>query len=176
MGQFSWIAQDTGKSISSTKPRPVTLTDNEGRQWTENNYEGYGEFDGKDFYELFAEMNGRTCSEAEIKADLDKGFRDTREEAYTEVMRMKGINLWYGTSGIRHKDTGQTFLSGGIDFFNWGSDKLVDGLGANELSETGDWKSIEVREKNLKYPNLSNTEHWTYRNEAPEDCPNQGWT
>ena len=57
MGQFSWIAQDTQKSISNTYPTPVTMTDNKGNKWTENDYEGYGVFQGKDFYDLLAEMN-----------------------------------------------------------------------------------------------------------------------
>lgn len=57
MGQFSWITQDTNKSISSTNPRPVTMQDNKGNKWTELDYEGYGVFNGKDFYQLLAEMN-----------------------------------------------------------------------------------------------------------------------
>ena len=58
MGQFSWITQDTRKSISSITPFQVTMTDNKGNKWTENDYEGYGEFSGKDFYSLLSEMNG----------------------------------------------------------------------------------------------------------------------
>ena len=57
MGQFSWIAQDTNKSISSINPRPVTMVDNKNNKWTENHYEGYGVFNGKDYYQLLAEMN-----------------------------------------------------------------------------------------------------------------------
>ena len=57
MGQFSWIAQDTQRSISSVNHRPVTMTDNKGNKWKEDSYEGYGEFGGKDFYQLLAEMN-----------------------------------------------------------------------------------------------------------------------
>jgi hypothetical protein len=81
MGQFSWIAQDTNKSISNVKPRPVTMVDNKGNKYTENNYEGYGVFGGKDFYQLLAEMNnveGLTGDE-----DKDRGL---------------GINLYFGTS------------------------------------------------------------------------------
>jgi hypothetical protein len=58
MGQFSWITQDTGRSISSITPFQVTMTDNKGNKWTENDYQGYGEFSGKDFYSLLSEMNG----------------------------------------------------------------------------------------------------------------------
>ena len=62
MGFFSWKTQDTGKSISnqySGKPTfTVFMLDDKGNSWVEDNYEGYGEFGGKDFYELLAEMNG----------------------------------------------------------------------------------------------------------------------
>lgn len=62
MGFFSWRTQDTDRSIcntySSRTPFRVVMTDNKGNKWIEDDYEGYGEFGGKDFYELVAEMNG----------------------------------------------------------------------------------------------------------------------
>ena len=62
MGFFSWITQDTGQSISNNYSiRPtfsVTMTDDKGNRWREENYGGYGVFGGKDFYELLDEMNG----------------------------------------------------------------------------------------------------------------------
>ena len=70
MGFFSWITQDTKISIpnvhSSQQTFPVTMTDNKGNKWTERGYAGYGEFGGKDFYELLAEMNGKTTREEGI--------------------------------------------------------------------------------------------------------------
>lgn len=77
MGFFSWKTNDSKKSIpsvySSKKTIAVKMLDNKGNVWVEKNYEGYGEFGGKDYYELLAEMNG-------LK---------TREE---------GINLFYHNS------------------------------------------------------------------------------
>jgi hypothetical protein len=62
MGFFSWKTQDTDESIAnncSDRPViPVYMTDDKGNQWYEPDYSGYGEFGGKDFYELLAEMNG----------------------------------------------------------------------------------------------------------------------
>lgn len=63
MGFFSWHTQDTNKSIANhyQKQRSVFtvfMLDDKGNSWVEDNYEGYGEFGGKDFYELLAEMNG----------------------------------------------------------------------------------------------------------------------
>ena len=63
MGFFSWMAQDTGDSISNSYSirgalPSVTMSDNKGNKWTETDYEGYGVFGGKDYYELLDEMNG----------------------------------------------------------------------------------------------------------------------
>jgi hypothetical protein len=60
MGQFSWITQDTNKSISNLEGYTfkVVMRDNKGNRWVEKDYEGYGVFGGKDYYELVAEMNG----------------------------------------------------------------------------------------------------------------------
>lgn len=62
MGFFSWITQDTNRSISNSYSGEgtftVTMMDDKGNRWVEENYEGYGRFGGKDYYELLAEMNG----------------------------------------------------------------------------------------------------------------------
>ena len=72
MGFFSWKTQDTERSIAniySGKPTfKVIMTDNKGNQWIENDYEGYGIFGGKDYYELVSEMNHGD-------ADRDRGIR-----------------------------------------------------------------------------------------------------
>lgn len=63
MGFFSWKTQDEGKTIpnesSGLETYKVYMIDNKGNVWIEENYEGYGVFGGKDYYELLAEMNGR---------------------------------------------------------------------------------------------------------------------
>ena len=62
MGFFSWMTQDTNKSIANAYSNrdtfKVHMIDNKGNVFTEENYEGYGDFGGKDYYELLAEMNG----------------------------------------------------------------------------------------------------------------------
>lgn len=58
MGQFSWFTQDTHHRIVNGEEYKVIMTDNNGRKYVEHCYEGYGEFGGKDYYELLAEMNG----------------------------------------------------------------------------------------------------------------------
>jgi hypothetical protein len=59
-GQFSWMTQDTGQQIGSERQNRITvyMYDNEGNSWEEKGYDGYGEFGGKDFYDLVSTMNG----------------------------------------------------------------------------------------------------------------------
>ena len=59
-GQFSWFTQDTNQQIGSEDENTlpfIYMHDNKGNKWLEKNYEGYGEFGGKDYYELLAQMN-----------------------------------------------------------------------------------------------------------------------
>jgi len=62
MGFFSWHTCDTDRSIANKYSGKQTFTVHmitpDGRVFTENDYDGYGEFGGKDFYELLAELNG----------------------------------------------------------------------------------------------------------------------
>ena len=102
MGFFSWRTQDTDKSIANNysirKVFKVDMIDNKGNVWTENDYDGYGVFGGKDYYELLAEMNGV----------VERDKVELQGEAYTDYMRGEGINLAFskgngsgvGTEGI----------------------------------------------------------------------------
>ncbi len=91
MGFFSWQTQDTNKSISnkwtSRGALKVTMLDDKGNAWFEEEYEGYGMFGGKDFHELLAEMNG-------ITSDLEG-------QEYMEFMRSEGIKLFYKNEKIK---------------------------------------------------------------------------
>ena len=61
MGFFSWKTQDTNRSITNTwsgmPTFSVTMTDDKGNKWHEDEYDGYGVFGSKDYYELLDEMN-----------------------------------------------------------------------------------------------------------------------
>ena len=54
------MTQDTGNQIGSEKQNTIAVTmfDDKGNKWEERSYDGYGEFGGKDYYELLAQMNG----------------------------------------------------------------------------------------------------------------------
>jgi hypothetical protein len=43
------------------------MTDDKGNKWSEDKYDGYGVFGGKDYHELLAEMNG-------LGSDRDAGI------------------------------------------------------------------------------------------------------
>jgi len=90
MGMFSWLTQDTCRSIAASGSRRKTFTvhmvDDKGNVWTEMGYEGYGEFGGKDFYELVAEMNGVSAPD-NIQSPAE----------YTKYMREIGIDIFFGS-------------------------------------------------------------------------------
>jgi len=87
MGFFSWRTQDTDVSIANQHSTRDTFTvvmlDDKGNKWYEQNYDGYGVFGGKDYYELLAEMNG---------------WVSVSDEYDTEGMRMRGIELAFKDS------------------------------------------------------------------------------
>ena len=89
MGFFSWNTMDTDKSIanqySNRKTFRVQMIDNKGNVWTEDDYEGYGRFGGKDYYELLAEMNGFTS--------------DKTGDEYTDEARGFGIDIAFKDNG-----------------------------------------------------------------------------
>ena len=101
MGFFSWNTMDTDNSIanehSNRKTFRVQMMDNKGNVWTEDNYDGYGRFGGKDFYELLAEMNGFES--------------DKTDDEYTDEARGFGINLAF-------KDNGSGIATKGVYYPN----------------------------------------------------------
>ena len=77
MGFFSWNTCDTGESIANAYSNRPTFTVHmiapDGRVFTEEDYEGYGEFGGKDFYDLLCELNGLP---ADRSAGIDLCFKN----------------------------------------------------------------------------------------------------
>ena len=86
MGFFSWKTQDTDVSIanqySTRSTFRVQMLDDKGNVWTEDNYDGYGEFGGKDYYELLAEMNGL---DSDRMLGIDLAFKDSPNGNNAEV-------------------------------------------------------------------------------------------
>lgn len=158
MGCFSWITQDTKRSISIINPFTVHMLDDKGNIYTEHDYCGYGLFQGKDFYQLLAEMNNAEG----LNGDVDND-------------RSIGIHMFFGISGIRNTITGQIYLASGVDFVNWKQDILPHGLSANESLLIPDWIDYNKEFKNLKYPNFYENKELKWKNKKPKECPNQGF-
>ena len=92
-GQFSWMTQDTGTQIGSQNQNriDVTMFDNKGNSWLETKYDGYGEFGGKDYYELLAQMNGMPDGNRQDGIALAFGEIETNEPVlYPALIQMPG--------------------------------------------------------------------------------------
>ena len=108
-GQFSWFTQDSDRQIGSESENTINvyMYDNEGNQWFEKGYEGYGEFGGMDYYELLAKMNG--YSEEDLE---DKSLLKVMRIVGKPEMRDIGIALAYEADGkkIKTRDKGGKVL------------------------------------------------------------------
>lgn len=102
MGQFSWFTQDTNVRIQNGKQFKVCMTDNKGRKFWEECYEGYGVFGGKDYFELMAEMNGYevVVIEEDDKLEFAVYFNGTQDgnlyddpDKAFEYLRDKGLKM-----------------------------------------------------------------------------------
>jgi hypothetical protein len=127
MGFFSWKAMDSNRSISNKYSNrgtfKVQMIDDKGNVWTEDDYEGYGVFGGKDFYELLAEMNG-------VKIDDDL-FDSMTPAQYSDWMRSEGINLVFKnnpsgdhTYGVKYPNLVER--ADGWSYRHWGPDSCED--------------------------------------------------
>lgn len=121
-GQFSWFTQDTGRQIGSQSDNTIVVTmfDNQGRKWVEGEYDGYGVFGGKDYYELLAEMNGYG-SDRSIGISVAFGDKPTKNPdgitLYPALVQY-GRNFDYKThdfSKEAERDPNQGFGSSGDD-------------------------------------------------------------
>ncbi len=127
MGFFSWKTMDTDKSISNESSVRgtfrVQMMDDKGNVWTEDNYEGYGVFGGKDYYELLAEMNG-------VKVD-DDVYDCMSPEQYTDYMRSEGISMAFKDNGSGDRTFGIKYpnlveMADGWSYEHWGPESCPD--------------------------------------------------
>lgn len=172
MGFFSWFTSDTEKSIAnkySTRDTfPVHMVTEDGQIFTENDYDGYGVFGGKDIYVLIAEMNGYKGADDE----------ETRMLAFDKI--------W--VRGIKKGDKVYCYRQ---DFDNYQSPiESEGGLCANDLVSEHGWTSFgdggefqEWADMGIKVPKLveklpSNINDWKMWWDSlpyPVSCPEQGF-
>lgn len=94
-GMFSFKTLGDNKAISARSGADIYMFDDKGNMWHEENYEGYGIFGGKDFFELMAEMNGEEGRDIGI----DLYYSDNKKVLYPALTRDEDFN-WK-----RHKFT-----------------------------------------------------------------------
>lgn len=171
MGFFSWLTSDTERSISNNysvrETFPVYMITEDGQVFYEEEYEGYGVFEGKDIFVLAAELNGY------------KG--DTDEETRT---------LFFDKIWVRGIKKGDKMLVYREHFSRY--DEPIEsegGLCANDLISDHGWKSFgdggefeEWAEQGLKMPKLvevlPSMENWKIAWDSlpyPQSCPDQGY-
>ena len=98
MGFFSWKTQDTNRSIANRHSNRPTFTvymvnPITEEYYEEDNYDGYGVFGGKDFYELLAEINKRKGRQAGI----DLAFSG---KPYISPVLVENIDNWEKYKGF----------------------------------------------------------------------------
>lgn len=129
MGQFSWITQDTDEQIyNDYDHQTVHMVDpRDGKDYVETAYKGYGIFGGRDFYELFADINRdyilnhfkKLESEKEHEDSVklyNKKFEELTEEDIDEK-RSDGIYIWFDSKHEETKDLPSPILV--HDYNNW---------------------------------------------------------
>lgn len=167
MGFFSWKTSDTDTSISNSYSirgaLPVHMITEDGQVFTEEEYEGYGVFGGKDIYELIAEMNG-LCFDGD-----------------TDQKRGAAIDLLYKTIITN----GERSYSPGVDFTNWEQPiEAEGGKTANSLVSSG-WGKVypngygdfgKAAENGIKVPKLVEEIPSDFHSiPYPKNCPDQGY-
>lgn len=107
MGFFSWHTNDTDEPIwnaySGYPTKTIYMIDNKGNEWVEHAYEGYGDFGGKDYYELLAEMNG-LGSDRQLGIDLN--FNRDGKAYITPNLVTKPNQRWTNREPMNHMGQG----------------------------------------------------------------------
>jgi hypothetical protein len=98
MGMFSWRTSDTKRSICnrfSIKKKFTVYMKYKDIIYKEDNYEGYGVFGGKDYFEFVAEINGLSRSniiDDYYNGDGIKNFPNFVEDKDTEWVNERPID------------------------------------------------------------------------------------
>jgi len=155
-GQFSWMTQDTGQQIGSQDENtiPVYMFDDKGKYYYENRYDGYGEFGGKDYYDLVAEMNGYTVDDAE---ELGGTFGE---------LRGVGIKLAFGE--LEPKNGGPVLFPALVtkpDKFNYKSHNFAVEA---ETDPNQSWYEPEEDEEDNSF-DLDDNEDYGYNDDEDDD-------
>jgi hypothetical protein len=155
-GQFSWMTQDTGQQIGSQKENtiPVYMFDNTGKYYYENEYEGYGVFGGKDYYELLDQMNGGSGDRIR-GIDLAFGKEKTGSEILFPALVTKPDKFNYRTHNFTQEpesDPNQSWLAPEEDdFYDQNDEEVFGDMDKEEDYDYSDEEELEeVKTTNTK--------------------------
>jgi len=101
MGFFSFLTTDTKQPIINRhsegfNSQVVYLIDDDGNEWKECNYDGYGTFGGMDIYELIAKMNGYGIEDlGKTRAELELSTNEFWLSVEYKELRSIGIDLFF---------------------------------------------------------------------------------
>jgi hypothetical protein len=152
-GQFSWMTQDTGQQIGSQDENmiPVYMFDDKGKYYYENDYEGYGVFGGKDYYELLDQMNGGKGDRSE---GVRKAFDPTLEgKLLFPALVVSPNNFNYKTHDFTKEaesDPNQSWYTPEEDDFYDQNDEEEYGYNDEEEEELDEIKEIKPTTKMKK--------------------------
>ena len=137
MGFFSWITIDTNESISNScscrGTFEVILCDDKGNQWIEEDYEGYGVFNGKDFYILLAEMNGHVNDDKDV-------LRDIGIKLWNEGDKKTFISPTLSREGVYTLEHNQTCQQQGFFYSDEESDEYSEEESDESSEEESDYE------------------------------------
>jgi hypothetical protein len=154
-GQFSWMTQDTGQQIGSQDGNtiPVYMFDDKGKYYYENEYDGYGEFGGKDYYELLDQMNGGKGDRSE---GVRKAFDPTLEgKLLFPALVVSPNNFNYKTHDFTKEaehDPNQSWLAPEEDdFYDQNDEEVFGDMDKEEDYDYSDEEELdEVKTTNTK--------------------------
>lgn len=184
MGFFSYNTCDTQKSIANNYSTRHTFTvhliTEDGQVFTENDYEGYGDFGGKDIFSLTSQINGFVGTEDEAREHFFKnitksGFISADGKEYLCGKDFKDYESPIPELGGY---TANQLIEGGfktqaVD----NSFEIIKGCKKVELFEFADLAAAGYKVPKI-VENLPSKEHWVDEFAALphlEDCEFQGF-
>lgn len=157
-GQFSWMTQDTGQQIGSQDENKISvyMFDDKGKYWFERDYEGYGVFGGKDYYELLDQMNGGSGDRSK---GIDLAFDKSKEgETLFPALVVSPSNFNYKTHDFTKEaehDPNQSWYDASYedddeddDYYNDGDE---DELDEGKVEEAYNTYTFKVAKNFAKY-------------------------
>jgi hypothetical protein len=155
-GQFSWMTQDTGQQIGSEEENtiPVYMFDDKGKYYYENEYDGYGVFGGKDYYELLDQMNGGS-GDRDRGIDLAFGKEKTGSEILFPALVTSPSNFNYKNHDFTKEpesDPNQSWYAPEEDdFYDQNDEEVFGDMDKEEDYDYSDEEELEeVKTTNTK--------------------------